>query len=197
MSVAVAKPVVTVLPDVAGLAGPGPHKALFMDRDGVINLDHGYVHTREQTEWVPGIFDLARAARAAGYVLVVVTNQAGIARGLYDVEQFRAYTRWVHASFEAEGAPLLATYYCPHHPEAGLGDLKVACNCRKPKPGMLLTAAEEYGIDLAASMLVGDTATDIGAGEAAGVGLNFHLELESRDYIFAKIISAMTYPGKF
>src|SRR5690606_1314353 len=107
----VREPVVTVPPEAAGLVGGGPHRALFLDRDGVVNVDHGYVHTPGRTEWVPGIFELARAARAAGYVLVVATNQAGIARGYYDEEQFRAYTRWVHARFAEEGAPLLATYY--------------------------------------------------------------------------------------
>jgi D,D-heptose 1,7-bisphosphate phosphatase len=162
-------PVVTVPPEAAGLAGPGPHRVLFLDRDGVINVDHGYVHTAEETEWTPGIFDLARAARAAGYALVVVTNQAGIARGYYDIPEFERYTRWVHARFEAEGAPLAATYFCPHHPEAGLGEWKVACGCRKPKPGMLLAAIERFGIDPAGSWMLGDNDSDLQAAAAAGV----------------------------
>lgn len=168
MSAGIREPVVTSTPEVAGLIGPGPHKALFLDRDGVINVDHGYVHKPEQTEWVPGIFDLARAARAAGYVLVVVTNQAGIARGYYDEAQFRIYTRWVHARFEAEGAPLLATYFCPHHPQAG-GNSGQICQCRKPAPGMLLAAASDFGLALDRSVLVGDMPTDIAAGKRAGL----------------------------
>ncbi|WP_197017187.1 D-glycero-alpha-D-manno-heptose-1,7-bisphosphate 7-phosphatase [Pseudoxanthomonas suwonensis] len=166
----------SVTPEAAGLVGPGPYRALFLDRDGVINVDHGYVHTPEQTEWMPGIFDLARAARAAGYVLVVVTNQAGIARGYYDEEQFRSYTLWMHARFEAEGAPLLATYYCPHHPEAGRGELKAACDCRKPRPGMLLAAARRFDIYMAGSLLLGDSETDLQAAQAAGVGCTFELD---------------------
>lgn len=175
MSAGIREPVVTSTPEVAGLIGPGPHKALFLDRDGVINVDHGYVHKPEQTDWVPGIFDLARAARAAGYALVVVTNQAGIARGYYDEAQFRAYTRWMHARFAEEGAPLLATYYCPHHPEAGQGAYKVACACRKPEPGMLLEAIGRHGLDPAGSVMVGDTPKDMEAAAAAGVVRRFLL----------------------
>lgn len=147
-----------------------PRRALFLDRDGVINVDHGYVHTPEQTEWVPGIFDLARAARAAGHVLVVVTNQAGIARGLYDEVQFKAYARWMHARFEAEGAPLLATYYCPHHPAPGHGHAAVQCDCRKPRPGMLIAAMADWNIDPTGSVLIGDKQSDIDAANSAGIG---------------------------
>lgn len=176
MSVAVCAPVVTAAPGLAGCAGPGPYRALFLDRDGVININHGYVHTPERTDWVPGIFDLARAARGAGYVLVVVTNQAGIARGYYTRAEFETYTRWMHARFEREGAPLLATYYCPHHPEAGIGELKVDCGCRKPAPGMLLRAIAEYRLDPSASVLVGDSGSDLQAAAAAGVGRAFLLD---------------------
>ena len=170
MTVAVCEPVVTATPEEAGCTGPGPHRALFLDRDGVINVNHGYVHTPERTDWVPGIFERARAARAAGRVLVVVTNQAGIARGYYDRARFEDYTRWMHERFAREGAPLLATYYCPHHPDAGIGELKVACGCRKPAPGMLLEAARRHRLDLAASVMLGDKPSDAEAARNAGVG---------------------------
>lgn len=192
MSVAVREPVVTSAPEVAGLIGPGPHKALFLDRDGVINVDHGYVHKPEQTEWVPGIFDLARAARAAGYVLVVVTNQAGIARGYYDEAQFKAFTYWIHACFEAEQAPLAATYFCPHHPEAGIGDLRVVCGCRKPRPGMILAAARRFGLSLADSVLVGDTESDIDAAAAARVGRAFRLDTAASDATLCAVRAWLT-----
>lgn len=149
-----------------------PRRALFLDRDGVINVDYGYVHTREATDWLPGIFDLCRAARDAGYLLIVVTNQAGIARGLYDESTFLEYTRWVHAEFERSGVALLATYYCPHHSVWGHGALAVECDCRKPAPGMLLAAKCSHDIDLSDSILLGDKPSDIEAGLAAGVGLN-------------------------
>lgn len=151
---------------------PAPRRALFLDRDGVINVDYGYVYTREGTKWLSGIFDLCRAARDAGYVLIVVTNQAGIARGLYDEGTFLEYTRWVHAEFERCGVALLATYYCPHHSVSGLGAFGVACDCRKPAPGMILAAGSAHDIELPGSILLGDKPSDIEAGLAAGVGVN-------------------------
>lgn len=147
-----------------------PRRALLLDRDGVINTDHGYVHAPEATDWVPGIFERVAEARARGYLPIVVTNQAGIGRGHYDEATFLRYTEWVHAAFADHGAPLLATYWCPHHPDAGIGDYRTACACRKPAPGMLLAAADAFGLDLAASVLVGDKASDLDAGRVAGVG---------------------------
>lgn len=146
-------------------------RALFLDRDGIVNLDHGYVHTHEATDWVPGIFDLCRAARAAGYLLVIVTNQAGIGRGYYDEAQFRAYSEWMHAQFAQRGALLTGIYFCPCHPEAGLGRYRRDCDCRKPAPGMLLRAAADMGIEVGASILVGDSISDVQAAQAAGLRL--------------------------
>lgn len=151
-------------------AHAAPRRALFLDRDGVINVNHGYVHTVADTDFVPGIFTLVAAARAAGMAPVVVTNQAGIARGLYPEARFLDYTHWVHDEFERRGAPLLATYYCPHHPVAGIGEYRVDCACRKPAPGMLLQAMEDLALDMGRSLLIGDQDSDIAAGLAAGVG---------------------------
>lgn len=164
-------------PGVFMAAGPLPalptgstRKVLFLDRDGVINVDRGYVHTAVQTQWVPGIFELCGAARDAGYALIVVTNQAGIARGYYTEAQFVAYTRWVHEQFAQRGVPLLATYYCPHHPEAGTGIYRVECDCRKPRPGMLLAAAKDFDLRLRECLLIGDMPSDQQAAVAAGIG---------------------------
>ncbi len=151
-------------------ATAAPRRALFLDRDGVINRNHGYVHTPERTDWVPGIFELVARASTAGLLPVVVTNQAGIARGYYDEAAFLAYTAWVHDQFRRRGAPIAATYFCPHHPDAGLGELRCACACRKPEPGMLLAAAGLLDLDLPASLLVGDNESDIEAARRAGVG---------------------------
>lgn len=155
---------------------PQPRRALFLDRDGVINMDRGYVHRAENTDWLPGIFDLCRSMANAGLVIVVVTNQAGIARGLYSEGQFLDYTRWVHDTFRGLGAPLLSTYYCPHHPSAGVGTLLTECRCRKPSPGMLLDAAARHGIILEQSSLIGNKDSDIKAGLAAGVVCNLLLD---------------------
>lgn len=166
---AIPEPVVTEPP--RALVAGAQRRAVLLDRDGVVNVNHGYVHSAAETEWIDGIFGLARAARSAGYALVVVTNQAGIGRGYYTSGEFLAYTRWVHGEFAAKGAPLLATYYCPHHPTEGVGAFRTECECRKPRPGMLLKAAAQWNIDLGSSLLVGDHLSDIAAAEAAGVGL--------------------------
>lgn len=150
-------------------SAPVPRRALFLDRDGVVNVDHAYVHRPEDTDWLPGIFALVRDATAAGYLPIVVTNQAGIARGLYDENVFRRYTAWMHAEFANRGAPLLATYHCPHHPTAGVGALRVLCACRKPQPGMLLRAIEDFQLDPGASVLLGDKPSDLAAAGAARV----------------------------
>lgn len=166
-------------------AGAALGRVLFLDRDGVINVNHGYVHTPEGTEWVPGIVELCKAAQARGYALVVVTNQAGIARGYYSEAQFAAYTHWVHQHFAAAGVSIVATYYCPHHPQAGQGDYQVDCDCRKPAPGMLLAADQAHAVDWAGSLLVGDKRTDIQAGQAAGVGQCFLLGDDTGDGVLS------------
>ena len=163
--------------DALLVVASSPRKALFLDRDGVINVNHGYVHTPANTDWVPGIFELVADANARGYLPIVVTNQAGIGRGLYDEAMFLDYTAWMHAQFASRGTPLLATFWCPHHPEAGVGDYRVECACRKPQPGMLLAAIARFGIDPAHSLLVGDTPGDAQAAQAAGV--RAHLLVES------------------
>ena len=146
--------------------------ALFLDRDGVINVDRHYVCTREQFEFVDGIFDLCGGATRLGYLLIVVTNQAGIGRGLFTEEDFRQLTDWMRGVFRERGAPLTAVYHCPYHPEHGVGEYRKNSDRRKPQPGMILQAAAEFDVDLEQSTLVGDKETDVRAGIAAGVGCN-------------------------
>lgn len=142
------------------------HRALFLDRDGVINVDKGYVARREDFEWMPGIFDFARTARSLGAALVVVTNQSGIARGYYTEDTFLALTAWMQARFEAEGAPLTRVYHCPFLEGPDGGDHPL----RKPNPGMLLEARDDLALDMAASAILGDKWADVDAGRAAGLG---------------------------
>lgn len=156
-------------------------KALLLDRDGVINVDHGYVHTADATQWLPGIFEMCRAAQDAGYQCIVVTNQAGIARGYYSEDEFREYSLWMHSEFERRGVHLRATYYCPHHPTAGIGDRMRECECRKPQPGMLLAAQRDWGFDLGSSIMVGNQRSDIDAALGAAVGRVFWLGASSAD----------------
>lgn len=146
-------------------------RALFLDKDGVINVDHGYVCTPERTQFIKGIFEVCRAATRQGFLNVVITNQAGIARGYYSEQDFLAYMDWMRGEFRRRGAQIDAVYFCPHHPEHGKGAYLLQCECRKPKPGMLLRAAGDLDIDLSGSVLLGDTPSDVAAGEAAGVGV--------------------------
>ena len=143
--------------------------AAFLDRDGVVNIDHGYVYRSEDFEFVPGVLEGARRLAGLGYALVVVTNQSGIGRGLYGEADFRALTDWMTQQFAAAGAPLAGVYFCPHHPTEAEVPYRLDCECRKPAPGMLLRAADELGLDLAASVMFGDRASDLEAARAAGV----------------------------
>ncbi len=141
------------------------HKALFLDRDGVINIDTTHAYRREDIIFTDGLFDVCRRAHAHDYKIIVVTNQAGIARGLYDETQFYALMRWMGERFMQEGCAWTDYYFCPHHP-----DITGPCDCRKPKPGMILRAIADWNIDPSASLLIGDNQTDLEAGKAAGVG---------------------------
>lgn len=144
-------------------------RAAFIDRDGVINEELGYVHRPEDFRLLPRAVSGLRRLQQAGWVLVVVTNQAGIARGLYDEADYQYLTAHMRALLAEHGIELSAVYHCPHHPTAGVGALRIYCECRKPQPGMLQRAATELGVDLRASILIGDKATDLQAGRAAGV----------------------------
>ena len=146
-------------------------RALFLDRDGVINVDHGYVHRPDQFEFIDGIFELCRHARDLGYLIVVVTNQAGIGRGYYTEEAFDDLTTWMKQQFADQGIDIAAVYFCPHHAQHGVGGYKRDCVRRKPNPGMLQDAAREHGVDLRTSILIGDKESDIVAGRRAGLRL--------------------------
>lgn len=155
------------------------NKALFLDRDGVINVEREYVHSRETFEFLPGIFELCRAAHTLGYLLVIVTNQAGIARGYYSEEEFNKLTEWMIERFATEKVVIARLYYCPHHPLFGVGMYKRDSCDRKPNPGMLLRAQSELDLDMASSILIGDKLSDIEAGRAAGVGTQILLSMDS------------------
>jgi D-glycero-D-manno-heptose 1,7-bisphosphate phosphatase len=147
-----------------------PRRAAFLDRDGVINIDHGYVARIADFAFVPGVQAAAAELSRAGYALVVVTNQAGIGRGMYTEADFQALTTWMRAQFAQAGVTIDGVYHCPHHPSLALGELRRACDCRKPAPGMLLAAARDLGLALADSVMFGDKCDDMRAAQAAGVG---------------------------
>jgi D-glycero-D-manno-heptose 1,7-bisphosphate phosphatase len=148
----------------------GGNKALFLDRDGVINLDHNYVCSPERFHFQEGIFELCRDAQKLNYLLLVVTNQAGIARGYYSESQFLTFMDWVVQQFEERQIRIDRVYYCPYHPTHGVGRYRFDSSDRKPKPGMLLQAQADFNLDLSSSVLIGDQLSDIAAADAAGVG---------------------------
>ncbi len=121
------------------------NRALLLDRDVVINVDHGYVHLTVNFEFIEGIFEVARAAYASDYKLVVITNQAGIARGYYSVKKFHQLTEWMCGKFLNEGVQIEKVYFSPFHPSQGLGKYKKDDYSRKPRPGMILQAQQELG----------------------------------------------------
>jgi D-glycero-D-manno-heptose 1,7-bisphosphate phosphatase len=141
--------------------------AVFLDRDGTINIEKGYLYLAVDFEFVPGAPEAIQLLNKAGFLVVVVTNQSGIARGYYTEDDVENLHRHVDRKLESAGAHIDVWLYCPHHP-SGRGSYSLPCTCRKPLPGMLLQAAARYKIDLEKSFMVGDKLADIEAGLAAG-----------------------------
>jgi D-glycero-D-manno-heptose 1,7-bisphosphate phosphatase len=152
---------------------------LFLDRDGIINHDIGYTHKIPEFKFIDGIFDLCRVAVREGYILIVVTNQAGIGRGLYTETDFLRLTDWMRGVFELERAPITDVFFCPYHPEHGIGEYKADSFDRKPNPGMFLKAAEKHSISLADSIMIGDKDSDMDAAFRAGVGRRLMMRTEN------------------
>ena len=153
-------------------------RAVFLDRDGVINRDRGYVHRWQDFEFMPGVFEATSRLSSAGWMLVVVTNQSGIARGYYTEDEYQALTHSMVEAFAQHGAPIAAVYHCPHHPSGRITALAVDCDCRKPAPGMILRARDELALSLADSVLIGDKLSDVAAARKAGVGRAFLIHSE-------------------
>ena len=145
-------------------------KAIFLDRDGVINKDVGYVHKLEEFQFIEGIFEFCRFMLSRDYLLIVITNQAGIARGFYSEDDFLKLNDWMLGEFLKNDVIITKVYYCPHHPEFGVGKYKCDSLDRKPKPGMLLQAHKDFNVNMSQSILIGDKDSDIEAGFNAGVG---------------------------
>jgi D-glycero-D-manno-heptose 1,7-bisphosphate phosphatase len=146
----------------------GMNKAVFLDRDGVINVEKEYLHRVEDFEFLPGVPQALRFLQEAGFLLIVVTNQSGVARGYYSLEAVDTLHRHLQDTLEPHGVAVDGFYVCPHHPDHGDGEHTLECSCRKPLPGMIEKAVSDFRIDPARSFLVGDKLSDIAAGRAAG-----------------------------
>lgn len=144
--------------------------AIFLDRDGTLNREVDYLRRPEQLELLPGVGAALRDLHDAGYLLIVVTNQSGIARGLLSEATLAEIHAKLRDLLAAEGVALDHLAYCPHHPTVGMPGYRVSCPCRKPAPGMLLDAARRLDLDLGASWMIGDSVRDLEAGRAAGTG---------------------------
>ncbi|WP_241649218.1 D-glycero-beta-D-manno-heptose 1,7-bisphosphate 7-phosphatase [Rosenbergiella collisarenosi] len=144
--------------------------AIFLDRDGTINLDHGYVHLSDDFQFIDGVIDAMVELKKMGYLLVLITNQSGIARGLFTEDQFMHLTEWMDWSLADRGVDLDGIYFCPHHPQAVVDEYRQECECRKPKAGMFSDAMAQLDIDMSASYMVGDKKEDMQAASLAGVG---------------------------
>jgi len=144
------------------------HKAVFLDRDGTIVEDVGYLNHPKDIKFIPGSIEAIKALNKAGYKVVVITNQAGVARGLIREDLLQTIDKTIQKFILNGGAQIDGLYYCPHHPEHGVYPYKRECDCRKPNPGMLKKAQKDLDLDLSKSFMVGDKATDIEAGKSAG-----------------------------
>jgi D,D-heptose 1,7-bisphosphate phosphatase len=150
-------------------AGWRGRRAVLLDRDGVLNVDRAHVHTPQDFEWVPGAVEAVKWLNDTGSLVIVVTNQAGIARGLYSESEYRRFEAWISARLAEKGAHVDAWYHCPHHPTEGSSELTTECECRKPAPGMLLRAVGEWALDPARTLMIGDKDSDLLAAAAAGL----------------------------
>lgn len=145
------------------------NKAIFLDRDGTINIDKNYMYKVEDFEFVKGAVEGLKILYDMGYKLIVVTNQAGIARGYYTEEDLKKLNSYMEEKLLEKGIKIEKSYFCPHHFEHGIGKYKIDCECRKPKPGMILEGIKEFCIDKEKSFMVGDKMSDAKAGINAGV----------------------------
>ena len=142
--------------------------AVFLDRDGVVIEDSHYVDSAERVQLIPGSAESIAALNRAGWVVVIVTNQSGVARGLFPVEAVKNVHNRLEELLQGHGAKFDGAYFCPHYPESQLEEYRRDCDCRKPKPGMILQAARELNLDLSRSWMIGDRVSDLEAGAAAG-----------------------------
>lgn len=149
-------------------------KALFLDRDGVVNIEKNYLYKIEDFEFMDGIIDVCQKYQSQGYLLIIVTNQSGISRGYYTEDDFQKLSRWMIEHFQSLGITMTHIFHCPHHE-----NIDGPCECRKPEPGMFLEAQKLYAIDMKKSVMIGDNERDIEAAQAAGVGYNILLSSQA------------------
>ena len=157
-------------------------RALFLDRDGVINEDYGYVNRVSECRFIDGIFDLVKEANRLGVLVFVLTNQSGIGRGYYTESDFHALMNWILGEFSSKNAVIHDYFFCPHHPVFAIGDYRRYCDCRKPSPGMFFRARDLYSVDLERSVMIGDRISDLRAAKLASVPVRWLFNTKTGAY---------------
>jgi len=169
--------------------------AAFLDRDGVLNVDRGYVYRPEDLQWIDGAAAAIRLLNEAGYHVIVITNQSGIARGLYTESDMHRLHDYMRGELARQGARIDAIYYCPHHPEGTVARYTMTCRCRKPGTGMLEQAAAEFAIDLGRSFFIGDKDADMQAAAAFNIrGIRFHARDSLIEVVRRQLAADATLP---
>ncbi len=143
--------------------------AAFLDRDGVLNFDDGYIGTRDRIRWTPGVVSAIRTLNEAGYLVFVITNQSGVARGMFSEQDVRDLHDWMRDELQRNGARIDDFRFCPHHADGSVADYAVDCDCRKPKPGMLRDLMKAWPVRTQGSFVIGDKPSDVEAAKAAGL----------------------------
>lgn len=154
------------------------NKAVFLDRDGTINKDIGYLYRIEELEFLPNAIKAIKILNEVGFLVIVITNQSGVARGYYSEEDIEVLHNHINELLKEYGAHIDAFYYCPHHPDDGIGMYKVDCNCRKPRTGLIEDAIIDYKIDRNKSYMIGDKKSDIEAGINANLKGSYQIDRE-------------------
>ena len=161
-------------------------KVAFLDRDGVLNVDFGYVHNWDNFVWIPGSIEAMQKLQDHGFNIIIITNQAGIARGYYSEKDFHKLMKEMRSHLDKFNVKILDIFFCPHHIEGKTKKYRKNCSCRKPEPGMLLNAIEKYNINRNESIFIGDRESDIIAGRAAGIDQSIKVDSVRADTILSK-----------
>lgn len=161
--------------------------AVFFDRDGVLNRDHGYTYRQQDFQWMPGAIETIRYFNELGYYVFVVTNQSGVARGYYTEQDIAILHDFMNRELMQKGGHIDGFYYCPHHPQGKVEKYNMICNCRKPAAGMLIQALEEWNVDVEKSLLIGDKISDLQAAEAVGIKGYLFADENVYDFVLHRI----------
>jgi len=175
------------------------NRAIFLDRDGTVTLAGDHIHKIEDMKFVQGAIEGLKKLQGTDYKLIIITNQAGIGRGMYGPEEYFTFRKEMNKRLDQQGISITGEYFCPHHPEKGIEKYKIDCNCRKPKTGMLEQASTDFDLDLSQSWVIGDNLTDIQAGNSAGCKTihvltgEFKEPVKEADFVAKGLIEAADY----